>query len=54
MKISTLIANQVPRAIVPAAFLIEEAYRLIVHAAPTLGIDTGLTHLAAVLGKLAI
>ncbi len=51
MKISALMASQVPGAIVPKAFSIEEAYRLVTHAALTIGVDTGLTHLAAVLGK---
>jgi heptosyltransferase-1 len=51
MKVSALIASQVPGAIVPKAFLIEEAYRLVAHAALTIGVDTGLTHLSAVLGK---
>jgi heptosyltransferase-1 len=51
MKISALMASQVPGAIVPRAFSIEEAYRLVAHAAFTIGVDTGLTHLAAVLGK---
>jgi len=50
MKISTLIANQVPRAIVPRSFTIVEAYRVVAHATLTIGVDTGLTHLAAVLG----
>jgi len=54
MKISVLMASQVPGAIVPRAFSIEEAYRLVAHAALTIGVDTGLTHLAAVLGKPAI
>jgi heptosyltransferase-1 len=54
MKISTLMASQVPGAIVPRAFSIEEAYRLVAHAALTVGVDTGLTHLAAVLGKTTI
>jgi heptosyltransferase-1 len=54
MKISTLMASQVPGAIVPRAFSIEEAYRLVAHAALTIGVDTGLTHLAAVLGKPTI
>jgi heptosyltransferase-1 len=54
MKISALMASQVPRAIVPRAFSIEEAYRLVTHAALTIGVDTGLTHLAAVLGKPTI
>lgn len=54
MKISTLIASQISGAIIPRAFLIEEAYRLIAHAALTIGVDTGLTHLAAVLGRPTI
>ena len=54
MKVSALIASQVPGAIVPRAFSIEEAYSLVAHAALTIGVDTGLTHLAAVLGKPTI
>ena len=54
MKISALMASRVPGAIVPRAFSIEEAYRLVAHAALTIGVDTGLTHLAAVLGKPTI
>jgi heptosyltransferase-1 len=54
MKVSALIASQIPGAIVPRAFSIEEAYRLVAHAALTIGVDTGLTHLAAVLGKPTI
>ncbi len=50
-KISTLIGSQIPGAIVPRAISIEEVYALIAHAALTVGVDTGLTHLAAVLGK---
>jgi heptosyltransferase-1 len=51
MKVSSLIASQIAGAIVPRAFSIEEAYSLIAHAALTIGVDTGLTHLSAVLGK---
>jgi heptosyltransferase-1 len=54
MKISALMASQVPGAIVPRAFSIEEAYRLVAHGALTIGVDTGLTHLVAVLGKPTI
>jgi len=54
MKISAHMASQVPGAIVPSAFSIEEAYRLVADAALTIGVDTGLTHLAAVLGKPTI
>jgi heptosyltransferase-1 len=50
-KVSELIASQISGAIVPRAISIEEAYALIAHATLTIGVDTGLTHLAAVLGK---
>lgn len=50
-EISQLIANHIPGAMVPRGFSIEEAYSLVVHAALIVGVDTGLTHLAAVLGK---
>lgn len=53
-KISSHMASQVPGAIVPSAFTIDEAYGLVAHAALTIGVDTGLTHLAAVLGKPTI
>jgi heptosyltransferase-1 len=49
--ISLELANQVPGAVVPAAFSIEEAFSVIAGAVLTVGVDTGLTHLAAVLGK---
>jgi heptosyltransferase-1 len=51
MKVSALIASQIPGAIVPRAFTIDEAYSLVAHSALTIGVDTGLTHLSAVLGK---
>jgi len=54
MKISSQMASQVPGAIVPSAFTIDEAYGLVAHAALTIGVDTGLTHLAAVLGQPTI
>ena len=49
--ISTQLADQIPGAIVPPAFSIEGAFTVIADAALTVGVDTGLTHLAAVLGK---
>lgn len=48
---SEFIASHIPGAIVPRAISIEEAYSLIAHAALIIGVDTGLTHVAAVLGK---
>jgi heptosyltransferase-1 len=50
-EISTLIAKQIPGALVPPSFSIEEAFSVIAGAALTVGVDTGLTHLAAVLGR---
>ena len=50
-RVSEEIASQIPGAIVPNAFSIEEAFSVISGAALTVGVDTGLTHLAAVLGK---
>jgi heptosyltransferase-1 len=54
MKTSAHLASQIPGAIVPRAFSIEEAYHLIAHTVLTIGVDTGLTHLSAVLGKPTI
>lgn len=53
-QVSELIASHIPGAIVPRAISIEEAYSLIAHAALIIGVDTGLTHVAAVLGKPTI
>ncbi|QWD81863.1 lipopolysaccharide heptosyltransferase I [Polynucleobacter sp. MWH-S4W17] len=49
--VSKEIALHVPNALVPPAFSIQEAFSVIAGAALTVGVDTGLTHLAAVLGK---
>jgi heptosyltransferase-1 len=49
--ISMSLAEQIPGALVPPAFSIEEAFSVIAGAALTVGVDTGLTHLAAVLDK---
>ena len=49
--ISEELAKQIPGALIPPAFSIEEAFSVIAHATLTIGVDTGLTHLAAVLGK---
>ena len=49
--ISEELARKIPGALVPSAFSIEEAFSVITHAALTIGVDTGLTHLAAVLGR---
>ena len=49
--ISESLAKEIPSALVPSAFSIEEAFPVIANAALTIGVDTGLTHLAAGLGK---
>jgi len=53
-KVSEFIASQIPEAIVPRAISIKEAYALVAHSRLTIGVDTGLTHLAAVLGRPTI
>ena len=49
--ISQLLAARIPGAFVPPAFSIEDAFSVITGAALTIGVDTGLTHLAAVLDR---
>jgi heptosyltransferase-1 len=49
--VSELLAAQIASAFVPPAFSIEDAFSVISRAALTIGVDTGLTHLAAVLDK---
>ncbi len=49
--ISEMLAAQIPGSLVPPAFSIEQAFSVINDAALTVGVDTGLTHLSAVLKK---
>ncbi len=53
-KVSAYLASQIPNAIVPERFSIAEAFAVIGEAALTIGVDTGLTHLAAILNKPTI
>jgi heptosyltransferase-1 len=48
--ISEKLAKEVPNAIVPEAFSIQDAFVINAQAKLVIGVDTGLTHLAAVLG----
>ena len=50
-SISDALAMQVSHSLVPPAFSIDEAFSLIKGASLTIGVDTGLTHLAAVLDR---
>lgn len=52
--VSNELAKQIPNALVPPAFSIEEAFSVIAGAALTVGVDTGLTHLSAVLGLTTV
>lgn len=49
-QVSIALAKDIPNAVVPPAFSIEAAFSVIAGASLTVGVDTGLTHLAAVLG----
>jgi heptosyltransferase-1 len=49
--ISHGLAAQIPGALVPTAFSIEEAFLVIHNASLVVGVDTGLTHLSAVLNQ---
>jgi len=53
-KVSEELAEQIPNAVVPEAFSIEEAFAVIANSSLVIGVDTGLTHLAAVLDKPTI
>jgi heptosyltransferase-1 len=53
-KVSETIVSQIAGAIVPRAFLINEIFSLVTHSALIIGVDTGLTHLSAVLDKPTI
>ena len=48
---SERLARQIPGAIVPPELLLGDVTRLIAGAAAVAGVDTGLTHLAAALGR---
>ena len=52
--ISQKLASHIPNAKVPNAFSIEGAFSVIVNSALVVGVDTGLTHLSAVLNKPTI
>ena len=49
--ISNALASQISNSLVPNAFSIEEAFSVIANSSLVVGVDTGLTHLAAVLNK---
>ena len=52
--VSNELASQIKGAVVPKPFSVEEAFSIVEGAALVVGVDTGLTHLAAVLNKPTI
>ncbi len=52
--VSEALASQVTNAVVPDAFSMQEAVGIVAGARIVIGVDTGLTHLAAILGKPTI
>jgi heptosyltransferase-1 len=52
--VSNELASKIAGAIVPKPFSVEEAFSIVAHAALVVGVDTGLTHLAAVMNKPTI
>jgi heptosyltransferase-1 len=61
-EVSTQIARKISgtyslagsKAIVPSSFSIADAFGLVAGAKMTIGVDTGLTHLSAILGRPTI
>jgi heptosyltransferase-1 len=52
--VSSKLSVEIPGSLVPEAFTIEDAFSVIANSALVVGIDTGLTHLSAVLNKPTI
>ncbi len=52
--ISVQLAKKIPNAIIPGSFSIETAFYLVANASLTIGVDTGLTHLAAIFNRPTI
>lgn len=53
-EVSQLLAKKIAGAIVPNAFSIADAFGIVAGATIIIGVDTGLTHLAAILGRPTI
>jgi len=52
--VSSNLSVEIPGSLVPEAFTIEDAFSVIANSALVVGVDTGLTHLSAVLNKPTI
>jgi heptosyltransferase-1 len=53
-EVSEQLASQIPGAIVPKSFSIAQAFPIVAGAKLTIGVDTGLTHMAAILNRSTI
>ncbi len=53
-QISQRLCSKIPGSVVPEAFSLEQAFSIIAGAEMTIGVDTGLTHLSAIMYKPTI
>lgn len=50
-QVSQRLSAQIPGSVVPEAFSLEQAFPIVAGAEMTIGVDTGLTHLSAIMYK---
>jgi len=50
-QVSQRLSKKIPGSVVPEAFSLEQAFSIIAGAQMTIGVDTGLTHLSAIMYK---
>jgi heptosyltransferase-1 len=53
-QVSQRLCSKIPGSVVPDAFSLEQAFSIVAGAEMTIGVDTGLTHLSAIMYKPTI
>lgn len=53
-QVSQRLSMKIPNSVVPEAFTLQQAFSIVVGASMTIGVDTGLTHLSAIMNKQTI
>ncbi|MEI8118564.1 MAG: lipopolysaccharide heptosyltransferase I [Methylophilaceae bacterium] len=53
-QVSQRLCSKIPGSVVPEAFSLEQAFSIVAGAEMTIGVDTGLTHLSAIMYKPTI
>ena len=53
-QVSQRLCSKIPGSVVPEAFSLEQAFSIVTGAEMTIGVDTGLTHLSAIMYKPTI